>query len=90
MKIGDLVEVFARSGYNGRQFGEAAKLYSKMIKENAVICLTVSGAMTPVGFGGIIKTLIEKGFVDWIITTGANVYHEDHFALGVSCKTRSL
>src|SRR3989337_542420 len=86
MKIEELVEVYARSGFNGRQLGEAAKLYSKMIKENAVICLTVSGALTPVGFGGIIKTLIEKGFVDWIVTTGANVYHEDHFAWGFPVK----
>lgn len=86
MTIEDLVDVFASSGYNGRQLGEAAKLYAKMIKEDATICLTVSGAMTPVGFGGIIKTLIERGFVDWIVTTGANVYHEDHFAWGLPVK----
>jgi len=86
MNIEDLVEVFSRSGYNGRQLGEAAKLYSKMIRENATICLTVTGAMTPIGFGGIIQTLIERGFVDWIITTGANVYHEDHFAWGLPIK----
>ena len=86
MNIEDLVNVYEKSGFNGRQLGEAAKLYSKMIKENATICLTVSGAMTPVGFGGIIKTLIERGFVDWIITTGANVYHEDHFAWGLPVK----
>lgn len=86
MTIEDLVNVFASSGYNGRQLGEAAKLYAKMIKEDATICLTVSGAMTPVGFGGIIKTLIERGFVDWIVTTGANVYHEDHFAWGLPVK----
>jgi deoxyhypusine synthase len=90
MTIEDLVEVFASSGFNGRQLGEAAKLYAKMIKENATICLTVSGAMTPVGFGGIIKTLIERGFVDWIITTGANVYHEDHFAWGLPIKQGSF
>jgi len=90
MTIEDLVEVFASSGYNGRQLGEAAKLYAKMIKEGATICLTVSGAMTPVGFGGIIKTLIERGFVDWIITTGANVYHEDHFAWGLPIKQGSF
>ena len=86
MSIEELVEVFASSGYNGRKLGEAAKLYAKMIEEDATICLTVSGAMTPVGFGGIIKTLIERGFVDWIITTGANVYHEDHFAWGLPVK----
>ena len=90
MTIEDLVNVYANSGFNGRQLGEAAKLYAKMIKENATICLTVSGAMTPVGFGGIIKTLIERGFVDWIITTGANVYHEDHFAWGLPIKQGSF
>ena len=42
------------------------------------------------GFGGIIKTLIERGFVDWIVTTGANVYHEDHFALGLPVKQGSF
>ena len=61
-----------------------------MIEEDATICLTVSGAMTPVGFGGIIKTLIERGFVDWIVTTGANVYHEDHFASGLPVKQGSF
>ncbi|HSG73860.1 MAG TPA: deoxyhypusine synthase [Nitrosopumilaceae archaeon] len=86
MTIEELVETFSRTGFNGRQLGNAAKLYAKMIKENATICLTVSGALTPVGFGGIFKTLIERGFVDWIITTGANVYHEDHFAWGLPLK----
>ena len=90
MTIEELVDVFASSGYNGRQLGDAAKLYAKMIEDNATICLTVSGAMTPVGFGGIIKTLIERGFVDWIVTTGANVYHEDHFAWGLPVKQGSF
>jgi len=90
MTIEDLVEVFASSGFNGRQLGDAAKLYAKMIKEDVTICLTVAGAMTPVGFGGIIKTLIERGFVDWIVTTGANVYHEDHFAWGLPVKQGSF
>lgn len=86
MTIEDLVEVFSQSGYNGRQLGEAAKLYETMIREDATICLTMSGAMTPVGFGGIVKTLIERGFIDWIIATGANVYHEEHFAWGLPVK----
>ena len=84
--VKELIEIYANSGFNARQLGEAAKLYQKMIQENATICLTVAGAMTPVGFGGIIKTLLEKGFVDWIVTTVANVYHEDHFAWGLPVK----
>ena len=47
--VKELVEIYANSGFNARQLGEAAKLYQKMIHENATICLTVAGAMTPVG-----------------------------------------
>ena len=86
MDIEELVEIFANSGYNARQLGEAAQLYRKMIEEDATICLTISGALTPVGFGGLFKTIIEKGLVDWVITTGANVYHEEHFASGLPLK----
>ena len=89
MTIEHLVDVFEGSGFNGRRLGEAAKLYARMIREDATVCLTVAGAMTPVGFGGIIKSLIERGFVDWIVTTGANVYHEDHFAWGLPVKQGS-
>ncbi len=86
MTISDLIDVYASSGFNGRSLGEAAKLYLKMIQTDATICLTVSGALSPVGMGGIIRSLIERGFVDWVITTGANVYHEDHFAWGLPVK----
>lgn len=89
MTVSDLVDLFAGSGYNARRLGEAANLYRKMVREDAVICLTVSGALTPVGLGGIISNLIERGFVDWIISTGANVYHEDHFAWGLPVKQGS-
>lgn len=89
MSISDLVDVYAGSGFNARKLGEAARLYKTMIDDGAVICLTISGALTPVGFGGIIKDLIEYGFVDWIISTGANIYHEDHFAWGLPVKQGS-
>lgn len=90
MSIEDLIGVYESSGFNGRKLGEAARLYERMIDEDATICLTVSGAMAPVGFGGIIKSLIERGFVDWVITTGANVYHEEHFAWGLPVRQGSF
>lgn len=90
MSITELVKLYSRSGFNARKLGEAAELFKTMINDDATICLTVSGALTPVGFGGIIKTLIERGFVDWVISTGANVYHEDHFAWGLPVKQGSF
>lgn len=80
MDVSELIELYASAGYNARKLGEAADLFYRMIDDDATICLTISGAMTPIGYGGLVKELIERGFVDWIISTGANIYHEDHFA----------
>ena len=80
MNVSELIDLFGSAGYNARKLGEAAELFYKMIDDDATICLTIAGAMTPIGYGGLIKELIEQGFVDWIISTGANIYHEEHFA----------
>jgi deoxyhypusine synthase len=85
-KVSELIDLYTSAGYNARKLGEAAELLYKMIDDDATICLTISGAMTPIGYGGLVKNLIERGFADWIITTGANVYHEEHFAWDLPIK----
>ncbi len=77
--VADLIEnVFGNSGFNARRLAEGARLYARMLEANATVCLTVAGAMTPIGMSGVIMSLIEKGFVDFIISTGANLYHDLH------------
>lgn len=80
MSISDLISFYGSTGFNARRLSEAAIMFKKMIDSQATICLTISGAMTPIGLGKSISTMIEKGFIDWIITTGANAYHDLHFA----------
>jgi len=82
MKVSDIIRLYQGMGFNARRLGEAAELLLKMIDEDVTVCLTVSGAMTPVGMGGIISTAIEMGFVDWIVSTGANIYHDLHRPFG--------
>src|SRR5262249_58768816 len=44
--------------------------------------LTLSGALTPAGLGmSCLIPMINSGYVDWIVSTGANLYHDTHFAL---------
>jgi deoxyhypusine synthase len=83
MTVVDLVgQVYARSGaFNGGRLAEACALFSRMIDDGATIAMTVSGAMTPAGMGGVITALMEYGFIDLLICTGANLYHDLHFAL---------
>jgi deoxyhypusine synthase len=80
MKVSEMIDLFGKTGYNARRLAEAAEIMIKMIESNATVCLTIAGAMTPIGFGKIISTMIENGFIDWIVTTGANAYHDLHFA----------
>jgi len=77
--VRDMVDnVFAASGFNGRRLAEACAIYSRMLREGATVALTLAGAMTPIGMSGPIISLIERGFVDFIISTGANLYHDLH------------
>jgi deoxyhypusine synthase len=72
--------------YNAGRLREACRLYAtKMLADDAVVGLSLSGALTPAGLGmSSLTPLIEAGFIDWIVSTGANLYHDTHFALGMA------
>jgi deoxyhypusine synthase len=71
--------------YNAGRLREACRLFTtKILAPDVTIGLSLSGALTPAGLGAsCIVPLIEAGFVDWIVSTGANLYHDTHFALGM-------
>ena len=73
--------------YNSARLQEAARLYAeKMLapEEDVTVGLTMAGALTPAGLGGCLITLMDYGFIDFIISTGANLYHDIHYALAMS------
>jgi deoxyhypusine synthase len=72
--------------YNAARLREGCQLFTqKMLGENVTVGMSLTGALTPAGLGmSCIIPLIENGFVDWIVSTGANLYHDTHFALGLS------
>ena len=80
MNIVQLIDFYESTGYNARRLAEAAKTLKEMIETGSTVCLTLAGAMTPIGLGRSISAMIEAGFIDWIVSTGANVYHDLHFA----------
>lgn len=71
--------------YNAGRLREACRLFAtKMLADDAIVGLSLSGALTPAGLGmSALVPLIEAGFIDWVISTGANLYHDTHFALGM-------
>jgi deoxyhypusine synthase len=69
--------------YNSARLKEGCQLFAdKMLASDVTIGMSISGALTPAGLGcSCIIPLIKAGFVDWIVSTGANLYHDMHFAL---------
>ena len=71
--------------YNAGRLREGARLLSeRMLKPDVTVGLSLTGALTPAGLGvSCIVPLLKAGFVDWIVSTGANLYHDAHFGLGL-------
>jgi deoxyhypusine synthase len=81
----DLIEN-AFLAYNAGRLREGCALFTqRMLGPDVTVGMTLTGAMTPAGLGmSCLIPLMEAGFVDWLISTGANLYHDAHFGLGLA------
>jgi deoxyhypusine synthase len=81
----ELVEEFFFA-YNAARLREATLLFAEKCTEpDVTVGVTLSGALTPTGLGtAAIVPLMEAGLIDWMISTGANLYHDLHRSLGFS------
>ena len=72
--------------YNAGRLRDGCRLFTeRMLEPDVTVGMSLTGAMTPAGLGmSCLIPLMEAGFVDWIISTGANLYHDAHFALGLA------
>jgi deoxyhypusine synthase len=74
--------------YNGGRMQEGCRLFTeRMLEDDVTVGVTLTGALTPAGLGmSVLVPLIRAGFIDWIVSTGANLYHDTHFALGLEMR----
>ena len=87
MTAADLIDG-AFLSYNAGRLNEGCRLFTeKMLQDDVTIGITLTGALTPAGLGmSSLIPLVEAGFIDWIISTGANLYHDTHFGLGLEMR----
>ena len=71
------------NAYNASRLREACQLLTRIIHEGATVGVSLSGALTPAGLSSVLTPLIKAGFIDYISSTGANLYHDLHFDLGL-------
>ncbi len=83
ISVVDLIDNYF-TAYNSARLREICQLLSReVLREGVTVGVSLSGAMTPAGFGvSVLAPLIRNGFIDWMISTGANLYHDLHYGLG--------
>jgi deoxyhypusine synthase len=81
-EIARFIETYFNA-YNAARLREACQLFARMIDSGATIGVSISGALTPAGLSSVLTPLMRKGFIDYISSTGANLYHDLHFDLGL-------
>jgi deoxyhypusine synthase len=71
--------------YNAGRLREACQIFTrKMLQDDVLVGMSLTGALTPAGIGiSCLIPLVKNGLVDWIVSTGANLYHDLHFSLGM-------
>ncbi|HEY7768495.1 homospermidine biosynthesis protein [Longimicrobium sp.] len=90
LSVTDLVDGTFQA-YNAARLREGCHLLTKkMLEDDVTVGVTMTGALTPAGLGmSAVIPLIEAGFIDWIISTGANLYHDTHFGIGLELRQGS-
>lgn len=70
--------------YNSARLREACRIFTgKFASDGVTVGVSAAGALTPAGLAGSsFVPLMKAGLIDWLVMTGANLYHDLHFALG--------
>ncbi len=83
--VPSLVAAMSESGFQGRKLGESVKIWSEMIQDpDCTILLGLSGAMVPAGMQECLIELVRHRYVDAIVSTGANIFHDIAEHLGIN------
>jgi deoxyhypusine synthase len=77
-----LLEQMSQTGFQGKNLGIAFSIWREMLKEKRTIFLGISGAMVPAGMRRLFAFLIDNRFIDVIVSTGANLFHDGHETVG--------
>src|SRR5215831_10584529 len=82
-EVASLIDTYF-SAYNAARLRESCQLFARAIDAGATIGVSLSGALTPAGLSSVLTPLMKKGFIDYVSSTGANLYHDLHFDLGLT------
>ena len=89
LSVPELIRYIGQTSFEARHVWRGAELFERMIQDGDTIWLGIAGAGIAGGMGGMVISLLNAGFLDVICSTGAQVYHDLHFAFDLPVKSIS-
>ena len=81
--VSELLDAMSQTGFQGRRLGEAARIWSEMVRQKGLtILMGYAGSMSTTGQWKIVRWLIENRFIDVLVSTGANISEDIFEAMG--------
>jgi deoxyhypusine synthase len=80
--VKDVLEAMERISFQGRSLASAFRIWRDMLARDAYVFFGLAGAMVPAGMRKILVFLIENRYIDCLVSTGANLFHDLHETLG--------
>ncbi|MCL5959672.1 MAG: deoxyhypusine synthase family protein [Chloroflexi bacterium] len=80
--VSSVLHSISGTAYQGKNLGQAVRIWRAMLESNTTIILGLAGAMVPAGQRELLVYLVENRLVDCIVSTGANLFHDCHESLG--------
>jgi deoxyhypusine synthase len=89
LSLPELINIMGQTSFEARNLFRGAQVYREMVQSDDSIWLGIAGAGIAGGMGGYVISLLQAGFIDVICSTGAQVYHDLHFAFELPVKSIS-
>jgi deoxyhypusine synthase len=71
--VSALLSRMSRSAFQGRKLGAAFEVWKAMIDGESLICIGLAGSMASAGLWPLVTWLVERGYIDLVASTSANV-----------------
>ncbi len=82
ISVSQLLEALGRCSFQGRNLSQAVKIWEKMLKDDVLIFFGLAGALVPAGMRKVVTYLIRQRYIDCLVSTGANLFHDIHETVG--------
>jgi len=76
--VADVLKKMGDCSFQGRNLSQALDIWDRMLDDNCTIFFGLSGAMSAAGMRLLVKYLIDNRFIDCLVSTGANIFHDIH------------